>query len=74
VTTDGRLFASLPQRGLWTIHELLIGGTDPLGYVVKGFGQDNNGEVYVMASKILGPTGTTGTVFKLAPVSSGQTN
>jgi hypothetical protein len=44
---------------------VLINRTDRLGYVVKGFGQDRHGEVYVMASKILGPTGTTGTVFKI---------
>jgi hypothetical protein len=63
---DGRLFVSTPRRsGLWTLHELLINGTDRLGYVIKGFGQDRDGEVYVMASKILGPTGTTGTIFKL---------
>jgi glucose/arabinose dehydrogenase len=62
----GRLFASMPQgSGLWTINELLINGTNPLGYVVKGFGQDNRGEVYVMASKVLGPTGTSGTVFEI---------
>jgi glucose/arabinose dehydrogenase len=65
---DGRLFVSTPQMsGLWTLQELLINGTDHLGYVVKGFGQDRRGEVYVMASKILGPTGTTGTVFKIMP-------
>lgn len=63
---EGRVFASTPQAaGLWTIHELLIDGTDPLGYFVKGFGQDKSGEVYVMASKELGPIGTTGTVFKI---------
>ena len=64
--TEGRLFASTPEEsGLWTIHELLIDGTDRLTYFVKGFGQDRRGEVYVMASKILGPSGTTGTVFKI---------
>jgi glucose/arabinose dehydrogenase len=63
---EGRLFASAPrEEGLWTIHELLINGTDRLGYFVKGFGQDRRGEVYVMASKILGPSGNTGTVFKI---------
>lgn len=47
----GRLFASTPQRGgLWTVRELLINGSDRLGYFVKGFGQDRHGEVYVMAS------------------------
>jgi glucose/arabinose dehydrogenase len=62
----GRLFAATPQSGgLWPMSELLINGTERLGYVVKGFGQDRDGEVYVMGSKLLGPTGTTGTVFKL---------
>ncbi|HEU4722235.1 MAG TPA: PQQ-dependent sugar dehydrogenase [Gemmatimonadaceae bacterium] len=67
---DGRLYAS-PQQGggLWTIHELLLGGTTRLGYVVKGFGNDADGNVYIAASKILGPAGTTGTIFKIvAPV------
>ena len=59
---------STPQvSGLWTLQELLINGTDRLGYVVKGFGQDRHGEVYVMASKILGQAGTTGTVFEFIP-------
>jgi glucose/arabinose dehydrogenase len=63
---DGRLFASAQEGdGLWTIHELLLNGTDRLGYVVKGFGIDGEGNVYVSASKILGPTGTTGTIFKI---------
>jgi glucose/arabinose dehydrogenase len=63
---DGRLFASAQEgAGLWTIHELLIGGTDRLGYVVKGFGNDADGNVYIAASKVLGPAGTSGTVFKL---------
>jgi glucose/arabinose dehydrogenase len=63
---DGRVFASAPQGGgLWTIRELLVDGTDRIGYVVKGFGQDRAGEVYVMASKVLGPSGTTGTVLKI---------
>jgi glucose/arabinose dehydrogenase len=65
---DGRLFASAQEAdGLWTIHELLLGGTDRLGYVVKGLGNDGEGNVYVAASKILGPTGTTGMIFKLVP-------
>lgn len=34
-------------------------------HVVKGFGQDKAGEVYVMASEILGPTGNTGKVLKI---------
>jgi len=64
---SGRLFASLMDGvPLWTMHELRVHGSDPIGYFVKGFGIDRDGEVYVMASKILGPSGTTGTVLKLA--------
>jgi glucose/arabinose dehydrogenase len=63
---DGRVYAAAQQgSGLWTIHELLLGGTDRLGYVVKGFGNDAEGNVYIAASKILGPAGTTGTIFKI---------
>ena len=62
----GRIFAS-PQQGdgLWAIHELLIGGTTRVGYVVKGFGNDAEGNVYVAATKVLGPTGTSGTILKI---------
>jgi glucose/arabinose dehydrogenase len=62
----GRLFASMPMgSGLWPMSELLIGGTERLGHVVKGFGQDERGEVYVVGSQVLGPTGTTGKVWKI---------
>ena len=52
-------------KGLWTMRPLLISGTQPLGYFVKGFGQDRAGEVYVMATQTLGPSGTTGRVLRL---------
>jgi glucose/arabinose dehydrogenase len=67
---EGRIFAS-PQQGdgLWPMHELLVGGTDRIGYVVKGFGNDAEGNVYVAASKVLGPDGTTGTILKIVPPS-----
>ncbi len=51
------------------IHEFIIGLDDrPLGMFLKGMGQDASGELYVLASTNLGPTGTTGAVFKLVPV------
>ncbi|HEU4557348.1 MAG TPA: PQQ-dependent sugar dehydrogenase, partial [Longimicrobium sp.] len=63
---SGRLWASQPRsQGLWTMQELLINGTQPLGSFVKGFGQDRAGEVYVMATQVIGPTGTTGRVLRL---------
>ena len=63
----GRMFVSTPQGNntLWSMQELLLNGTDRLDYFIKGFGQDRDGEVYVMATQELGPVGTTGTIFKL---------
>lgn len=53
------------------IREFIIGRDDrALGLYVKGMGQDQNGEVYVLGSMVVGPTGTTGVVYKLVPVPS----
>lgn len=38
---------------------------DPLNLVVLGFGEDEQGELYLLGSANLGPTGTTGRVFKI---------
>jgi hypothetical protein len=38
-----------------------------MGQYVKGFGQDLNGEIYVLATTEIGPQGTTGKVYKLIP-------
>ncbi|HEX6748679.1 MAG TPA: PQQ-dependent sugar dehydrogenase [Longimicrobium sp.] len=65
---SGRLFAASPRTlALWTMREMLIDGR-PLGSYVKGFGQDRDGEVYVMVSQALGPTGTSGRVLRLRPL------
>ena len=47
------------------MQELLVNGTQPLGSFGKGFGQDRAGGVYVIATQVTGPTGTTGRVLKL---------
>ena len=62
----GRVFVATSMGpGLWPISELLVDGTGRLNHVVKGFGQDAAGEVYVTATEVFGPTGSTGKVFKL---------
>lgn len=66
---NGELFISTPGGGgLWDYDEVNpIGHPNDLGYFLKGFGQDNEGEIYLTVSGILGPSGTTGKVFKLVP-------
>ena len=64
---NGRLFYADLSTGL--IQELHIGLNDrSLGLFVKGFGQDANGELYVLGSTTLGPTGTTGVVLNITAV------
>ncbi len=66
-TPRGRLF----EADLFTgeIQELLIGPAgDPLGMFVKGLGEDQAGEVYLLASGMGGPSGNTGVVLKIVAV------
>jgi hypothetical protein len=64
---QGELFVAQPAGpGLWPFEEISLAGfTDHLGLFVKGFGQDLEGEIYVAGSTLLGPSGTTGKVYKL---------
>jgi len=48
------------------IKELRVGLADrPTGFWLRGFGQDDDGELYVFGSTILGPNGNTGKMFKI---------
>ena len=67
-TANGELFITTPQgwEGNWPYEEVsLKSHPDDTGYYLKGFGQDEDGEVYITVSSMLGPSGNTGKVFKL---------
>jgi len=66
-TPNGRLFiASRNNAGSWSFDDLTPKSfPGHLGYYVKGFGQDNEGEIYVTVSTMAGVSGTTGKVFRL---------
>jgi glucose/arabinose dehydrogenase len=60
----GRLFYADLATG--EIREFILGIHDqPLGLFVKGMGIDADGEIYVLGTTILGPSGTSGVVLKL---------
>jgi len=67
---DGELFISNPAGpGPWDYEEInLKSFPNDLGHYLKGFGQDNDGEIYLTVSTAVGPSGTTGKVFKLVSV------
>ena len=65
---DGTLLAAKPRAsGPWQIQELRVAGSPDgrLHHYVLGFGQDAAGEIYVLTSERLGPSGTTGRVHRL---------
>ena len=66
-TANGELFIANPGGpGLWDFQEIdLKSHPGDIGYYLKGFGQDKSGEIYLAVSSILGPTGTSGKIFKL---------
>ncbi len=60
---SGRLYYLDETNG---VNELVIGGDDRLlGLWLKGFGQDADGELYVLANRLLGPSGNTGRLLKI---------
>jgi len=70
---DGSLFWAEKSEDddSWEWGDLQVGGMENgrLGAFVIGFGQDDEGELYVMTSDLSGPGGDTGKVWKLVPTS-----
>jgi len=64
---EGKIVVGTPSgSGLWSYEELHPKKfPDDLGQWLKGFGQDQRGEIYVTTSKQLGPQGNTGRVYKI---------
>jgi len=68
---DAELFITTPAGQTdWGFEVInLASHPNDIGYYLKGFGQDNNGEIYLTVSSNQGPSGTTGKVFKLIKTS-----
>jgi len=67
---DGTLLAASESgRGLWPIRELRVASSPNarLNDYILGFGVDEKGEIYVGGKDVLGPSGTTGKVYRLIP-------
>ncbi len=63
---SGRLFWLDADGALTDIFEFQLGELNlPLGKFLFGFGEDEDGEIYVLTSVNLGPTGNAGEVFRL---------
>lgn len=66
--SDGTLFAADEAAdGTWVMRELEVDGSanGRLGRFLLGFGQDEEGEVYVLTTENLAPVGSTGQVHRI---------
>ncbi len=68
--TTGKIFLAKPSTtDLWSFEDLKLKSfPDNLGQYLKGFGQDEDGEVYATTSMKIGPQGNTGKVYKIVSV------
>ena len=67
---DGSIFAAREnEAGDWDLRELAVanGTNSRFGRYVLAFGQDADGEIYVLSTQNLSPTGTTGQVHRIVP-------
>jgi hypothetical protein len=72
---DGTLLIADPtaaENGLWPMQTVQIATADDgkLNAYLLSFGQDANGELYVLTTETAGPSGTTGKIFKIVPAES----
>lgn len=66
--TDGTIFAADEALdGTWTMRELAVDGMPDyrIGEAILAFGQDLDGEVYVLTSDSIGPVGATGKIYRI---------
>jgi plastocyanin len=69
---DGKILAAVRPEAegrMWEMRELRIDDRPDgrLGHFVLGFGQDANGEIYVLTTDVGAPAGQTGRVYRLVP-------
>jgi glucose/arabinose dehydrogenase len=65
---NGHLFYIDADHDRSRILRPRLGASDnPLALFVKGIGRDDDGELYVLASSVLGPAGAGGRIFRVGP-------
>jgi glucose/arabinose dehydrogenase/cytochrome c553 len=66
-TPSGLVFAAREgDDGAWEMRQLEI-ANGALGEFVRGFGQDESGEIYLLSAGAPSPTGQTGRVYRIVP-------
>ncbi|WP_238709603.1 PQQ-dependent sugar dehydrogenase [Natronorubrum halophilum] len=73
-TDSGDETEIVPRDELWTMEELQVSGSEDgsFPYFVRQFGQDLEGNVYVLANRMGIPEGDTGVVMEIVPPDEGE--
>ncbi len=64
---DGHLFVASKGGSGWTMEDARVGNISGFNSYILGFGQDADGEVYIMTSDTTGPVGGLDKVYKITP-------
>ena len=68
---DGVLLIAMPATAgmLWKIEEVKVANNSAgrVNTFIRSFGQDDNGELYVLTSDASGPKGDAGKIYKIVP-------
>ena len=62
---DGRLFVATRSGSKWAMEDVKVVNMPDFDAYVLGFGQDNQGNVYVMGSVTTGPVGAQDKIYKI---------
>ncbi len=64
---DGSLFVATRNGDKWTMEDVEVTNMPGWNEYVLAFGQDGEGEIYVMATNVRGPVGEQDTIYKIVP-------
>jgi glucose/arabinose dehydrogenase len=67
VKRDGRLYVGTNAGGTWTMEDVKVANMPGFNAFVLGFGQDDDGEIYVATEETTGPFGGLARVYKITP-------
>jgi glucose/arabinose dehydrogenase len=69
---SGKLFYLEEQGGKWQRHPLNLAGDGTMELRVNSFGEDENGELYILTQREVGPKSPSGIVYRLAAGAGNQ--
>jgi glucose/arabinose dehydrogenase len=64
---DGRLYVATNNGGTWTMEDVKVANMPAFNSYVLAFGQDADGEVYVLTQDTTGPVGGLAKIYKITP-------